>query len=64
MFNDNRSLRVVMGSTDPRVMDIIAHDLNGFDEIRWWQERESLAHTANYAKFSQNPELQAHCSSR
>lgn len=59
LFGGSKELQVVMSSEDPFVMRVATACLDGFDEARWWQAREQVAHSANLAKFSASEDLRS-----
>lgn len=57
LFSDNNALKVVLASKTPNEAKKAGRGIPGFDEDKWLQHRFEIVVSANFAKFSQNPEL-------
>lgn len=57
LFGDSATAEQILAAKSPREQKQLGRQVAGFDEKVWALFREGIVYTANYAKFSQNPEL-------
>ena len=55
LFGDTAISDKIMVSDDPALQKRLGARVAGFDNTTWEHWRLDIVHTANYAKFSQNP---------
>ncbi|MBP3209600.1 MAG: DUF1768 domain-containing protein [Oscillospiraceae bacterium] len=59
LFNDIEHYYLIMNEPDPRKDKAYGKDVRNYDGELWHSCNEEIIFRANYAKFSQNPELKA-----
>jgi len=57
LFNDIESHDKIMDSFDPREQKELGRGVKGFNRDVWEKECKRFVYDANFAKFTQNPEL-------
>ena len=57
LFMDTSTYNKIMAESDPAVCKALGKSAANFDQGRWDSCKEEIIYNANYAKFSQNPEL-------
>ena len=57
LFADQKSLKQIMKSDDPRTQKKLGRAVTGFDQTVWERECKQIVYRANLAKFTQNPQL-------
>jgi ribA/ribD-fused uncharacterized protein len=57
LFNDFVSFNHVMSTNDPQRQKAIGRSVKNFDQTVWEKECKLIVYRANWAKFTQNPEL-------
>lgn len=59
LFQDYESLAKIMGDDDPSYQKAIGKQVKNFDKTKWEKYCRKYVYDANYAKFSQNPDMKA-----
>lgn len=59
LFQDYKSLEMIMASDQPDDQKAIGRMVKGFDKEKWEKHCRKFVYDANYAKFSQNPDMKA-----
>jgi len=57
MFSDFDSYREIMLEKEPALQKAMGKLVKGFDKIKWETYCRAIVYDANYAKFSQNPQM-------
>lgn len=58
LFNDADALQIIMGTNNPKIQKATGRLVKNFDKAVWEANRKLIVYRANFAKFTQNPELQ------
>jgi len=59
LFGDTRTYDKIMKESDPAACKALGKSAANFNQQLWDSSKEEIIYNANYAKFSQNPELKA-----
>lgn len=59
LFGDTRTYNKIMKESDPATCKALGKSAANFNQHLWDSCKEEIIYNANYAKFSQNPELKA-----
>ena len=57
LFGDSITYREIMAETDPAACKALGKMVSNFNQQLWDSCKEEIVYNANFAKFSQNPEL-------
>ena len=57
VFGDDRIMKLVMETEDPKEHKKYGREVVNFDPVKWGELAFDIVVEANYAKFTQNPEL-------
>lgn len=57
LFKDTRTYNKIMAESDPATCKALGKSAANFNQYLWDSCKEEIIYNANYAKFSQNPEL-------
>ena len=57
MFNDVEAYKNIMATRHPNEQKAFGRKVKGFDKDRWEKYCRKIVFDANYAKFTQNPEM-------
>ncbi len=58
LFGDKGKSKEILATASPREQKKLGQQVYGFKEKTWRIFREGIVYTGNYAKFTQNPELE------
>jgi ribA/ribD-fused uncharacterized protein len=58
LFRDQKAADAIMDTKLPRVQKALGRKVRGFDQARWDRYAKEIVYQGNWAKFSQNPDLQ------
>ena len=58
MFGDIDALEAIMETNSPREQKAIGRKVNNFDQTQWNRFAKDIVYVGNYAKFTQNLDLQ------
>lgn len=59
LCGDTRAYNKIMAESDPATCKALGKSAANFNQYKWDSCKEEIIYNANYAKFSQNPELKA-----
>ena len=59
LFGDTRTYNKIMKESEPAACKALGKSAANFNQQLWDSCKEEIIYNANYAKFSQNPELKA-----
>jgi ribA/ribD-fused uncharacterized protein len=59
LFGDTKTHTKIMKEKSPREQKALGRGVEGFSIPIWQEHAKNIVYAANYAKFSQNPELAA-----
>ena len=59
LFGDTRTYNKIMKESEPAACKALGKSVANFNQQLWDSSKEEIIYNANYAKFSQNPELKA-----
>lgn len=57
-FNDEESVLKILNTDDPKKIKQYGREVKNYDDAKWLQVCDDIVYNGNYAKFSQNLELQ------
>ena len=60
LFGDERTAERILASEHPAQVKKLGREVEGFDELKWQAQRFQIVAAGSFAKFSQNPEFEAH----
>jgi len=59
LFNDEASLKLIMSTRSPMDQKMYGRKVKGFDKAIWENVCREYVYDGNYAKFTQNPKMEA-----
>lgn len=62
LFKDNDTLKKIMQTESPREQKALGRKVKNFNQNLWDKHRYDIVYKGNFAKFSQNKELQVRIS--
>jgi ribA/ribD-fused uncharacterized protein len=58
LFQDREALAQIMASDSPRIQKGLGRKVRGFNQSKWDAQAREIVYRGNWAKFTQNPDLQ------
>src|SRR5262249_751740 len=59
LFGDTNSLEQILAAKSPREQKALGRKVQGFDPKTWEAQAREIVYQANWAKYTQDPELKA-----